>query len=358
MVVAEPRGAALSVAASAPPDWDALTVAPPGGHVLQGLASAEDARRHGWTPRFVMFGEDRAALLLMARRPPLPGFFAYAPRGPVAAGDGPLAVARRAIALGAWCREQGATILAVDPELDADRAYDDALAAAGFSVSEEIQPSRHRMVVRFPPGADEAVIWARLQRSTRQRIRAAERGGTVVRHDEAGERLEPFAALMDETARRRHFAFDAEGDFIHWWRAVLAARQARFLVAERDGRLLGGLLLYVQGGLHATAFSADDAACRATHPGTMHVLRWTAIREALADGRPAIELGGVDLPGERRRPQPGDRAWGLYEHKAGLGASWLESAAAHEIVLRPLTYRTAVALHALRRSLRAWGRAR
>lgn len=358
MVVAESRGTELRVTGSAPAGWDALTVTPPGGHVLQGLASAEDARRHGWTPRFVLFGEDRAALLLVARRPPLPGFFAYAPRGPIAAGDGPLVVARRAIALGAWCREAGATILAVDPELDADRAYDEALLAAGFRATEEIQPSRHRMIVRFPRGVDEAAVWARLQRSTRQRVRAAEREGTVVRHDEAGERLEAFAALMDETAQRRHFAFDAEGDFIHWWRAVLAAGQAHFLVAERDGRLLGGLLLYVQGGLHATAFSADDAACRATHPGTMHLLRWTAIREALADGLPAIELGGVDLPGERRRPQPGDRAWGLYEHKVGFGATWLESAAAHELVLRPLTYRTALTLHALRRSLRAWSRAR
>jgi len=358
MAQAERTRVDIRVAMEPPPGWDALTVAPPGGHVLQGLAAAEDARRRGWSPRFATFGEERAALLLIAPRPPLPGFFAYAPRGPVSAGDAASDVAARAIALAAWCRAEGATILAVDPELEADPVYDEALAAAGFRVAEEIQPSRHRMVVRFPPGADEAALWGRLQRSARQRVRAAERGGTTVHHDEAGECLEVFAGLMDETARRRHFAFDAHGDFIHWWRAVLAAGEARFLVAEHEGRLLGGLLLYVQGSIHATAFSADDAASRSSHPGTMHLLRWTAIREALADGRAAIELGGVDLPGERHRPQPGDRAWGLYEHKAALGATWLESAAAHEIVLRPLTYRTALALHAVRRSLRSWSRVR
>ncbi|MGZ6313768.1 MAG: lipid II:glycine glycyltransferase FemX [Candidatus Limnocylindrales bacterium] len=357
-MIADVADPPLRVATDAPVGWDALTVDPPGGHVLQGLASAEDARRHGWHPRFATFGGDRAALLLTSRRAPLPGFFAYAPRGPISAGDPPEAVARRAVALAGWCRAQGGTILAVDPELEADPGYAAVLRAAGFHETEEIQPSRHRMVLRFAPGAGEAAIWAGIARSTRQRIRASERDGIAVRHDSAGARLDAFAALMDATARRRHFGFDASGDFVHWWRRVLAAGQARFLVAEREARLLGGLLLYVQGGLHATAFSADDASLRAAHPGTMHLLRWTAIREALAAGRPAIELGGVDLPGARARPRPGDSSWGMYEHKASFGATWLESAAAHEIVLRPLTYRAALALRSVRRALRTRGSVR
>jgi lipid II:glycine glycyltransferase (peptidoglycan interpeptide bridge formation enzyme) len=244
-------------------------------------------------------------------------------------------------------------VLAVDPELDADPAYDQALASGGFRVIDEIQPSRHRMVLTFPPGADQDRLWHDLARPTRQRIRGAERALITVREDASGERLEAFAGLMDATARRRHFVFDASGDFIHWWRRILAAGQASFLVAEHEDRVLGGLLVYHQGGHHATAFSADDATLRRTLPGTMHLLRWTAIRAALAAGVPAIELGGVDLPGARRLPRPGEPAWGMYEHKASFGARWVESAAAHEVQLRPVAYQVALAARRLRRAWRA-----
>ena len=66
----------------------------------------------------------------------------------------------------------------------------------------------------------------------------------------------------------------------------------------------------------------------------MHLVRWTAIRAAYAEGCPAIELGGVDLPGHRSPPQPGEPNRGLYEHKRGFGAEWIEREPARRIVLR------------------------
>ena len=84
----------------------------------------------------------------------------------------------------------------------------------------------------------------------------------------------------------------------------------------------------------------------------MHLLRWTAIQMARDDGAPTIDLGGVDVPGARRLPTPGEPQWGMYEHKVGFGARWVESAGAHEIVLRPGVYRTDVTLRDLRRRLR------
>ena len=337
---------------AAPPEWDRLAVDAPGGHVLQGTAWAEHRRGQGWRPRFARFDDGRAALVLTRARPPLSGFLAYCPRGPIGAGDPPGIVAGRAIALAERLRGDGATILAVDPELDADPAYESALAAAGFQPTEEIQPSRHRLVLDLPAGGDEAALLRGMTKSTRQRIHAAEAGGTAVREDEDGRSLADFATLMDATARRKRFNFGSDRGFLEWWRRVLAAGRARFLVAEREDRLLGGLLVYLQGGHRATAFSADDAALRREHPGTMHLLRWTAIRDALAAGAPSIDLGGVDVAGARRRPEPGEQAWGMLEHKLGFGARWVESAGAHEIVLRPGVYRADLALRRLRRRLR------
>jgi lipid II:glycine glycyltransferase (peptidoglycan interpeptide bridge formation enzyme) len=337
---------------AAPSGWDALTVDPPGGHLLQGSAWAEHRRSQGWQPTFIRFDDGRAALILTHARRPLPGVVAYAPRGPIAGGDRPAAVAARAAALGDWLRGHGASILAVDPELDADPDYDAALSSAGFRPTEEIQPSRHRLVLELIPGADDAALMAGMSKSTRQRILAAEARGTTVRVDDAGEHLDAFAGFMDATARRKGFNFGSDRGFALWWRRIVGTDRCRFLVAEHDGRLLGGLLAYRQGGHWATAFSADDATLRHDQPGTMHLLRWTAIQMARDDGAPTIDLGGVDVPGARRLPTPGEPQWGMYEHKIGFGARWVESAGAHEIVLRPGVYRTDVTLRDLRRRLR------
>ena len=360
--IARPQGggarAVRDVADVCPSGWDALTVEPPGGHVLQGSIGALRHARHGWTPRFVRFDDGRAALVALRRRPPLPGVLAYAPRGPVAAGDDPVAVAGRAIALAAWLRNEGATILAVDPVLDASEAYENALREAGFREAEEIQVSRHRLVLELPPGATEASLLASVATGTRQRIRAAERHGTVVREDAAGQRLEAFEALLEATAARQGFDFVVGLGFLTWWRELIAAGQGLFLVAEQGETLIGGLFLVRQGGCFAMAHSADRVDLRAAYPGTMHRLHWEAIRRSLAAGMPALDFGGVDVAGNRGRPEPGDAMWGLYEHKRSFGATWRESAPAHEIVLRPALYRAERAARALlprirRRALRS-----
>jgi len=336
----------------APPGWDALTVDVPGGHVLQSTVWAAHTVEEGWRSRFVTFTDGAAALVLTRRRAPLPGFLAYASRGPVAAEGGAGAAAARSLALGRWAHGAGATILAVDPELDADEAFEATLAAGGFVPAEEIQPSRHRLVVGWAPGASEDTLFGGLSKTTRQRVRSAQRQAVTVREDAAGDRLPDLGRLLDATAIRKGFTFSSRHGFLAWWRRLLGAGRGRLLVAETGDQVLGGLLLYRQGGHLATAFSADDPAARAGFPGTMQLLRWEAMRLALGGGMPCLDLGGVDVAGARRRPEPGDATWGLYEHKVGFGARWVESVGAHELVLRPAVYRASLVARSARRALR------
>jgi lipid II:glycine glycyltransferase (peptidoglycan interpeptide bridge formation enzyme) len=345
----------VAVDETPPPGWDERAIDPAGGHVLQGTAWAAHRASLGWTPHYVTFDGDRVALVLTRRQPPLPGFVAYAPRGPVAAGDAAELVAARAIALAGWVRDSGGTILAVDPELDADNTFETALAGARFTETEEIQPSRHRLVLRFDRGDDDEAVFGSISKSTRQRIRAAESAGITVIEDGAGEHLDAFGELIGKTAERKHFTFSPEQGFVRWWRRVLDTPAGRFWVALHDGKLVGGLIAYRQGGHLATAFSADRADLRKELPGTMHLLRWHVIREALAAGMPSIDLGGVDVRGARHKPEKGDPTFGLWEHKASFGAEWVESAPAHEIVLRPWVYRAGLAAGRVRRTIRGRG---
>jgi lipid II:glycine glycyltransferase (peptidoglycan interpeptide bridge formation enzyme) len=333
--------AVVSALNAPPPDWDDEVVAPPGGHVLQSLAWAEHRAGQGWQPHFLTFDDDRKALVLTRRQPPVPGSAAYAPRGPISAGDGPETIAERVLALAAWARSEGVRVLTADPELAADVQYDRALAAGSFRQREEIQASRHRLLVNMPAGTSEESLLAQMSKSARQRVRAAEAAGTVIGEDAAGDALPDLARMLGEAGDVKHFSIGRVDPLLAWWRRVLAACHANFWVARHDGAIVGALLAYAHGGHLATAYSADDRSRRSELPGTMHLLRWTFLRAAFARGDAFADLGGVDVAGARRLPQPGEQTYGLYEHKHSLGAVWTESAAAHEIVLRPAWQRLA-----------------
>ena len=294
--------------------------------------------------------------MLLRAQPPIPGSTAYAPRGPVAAGDDPATVAARAIGLAAWARTVGSSILAVDPILRADPAYDDALSGAGFRETEELQAERHRMILDIPANTTVDAMLASVSKGTRQRIRAAQEAGLRVDAalDEAD--IERFAEIYETTAERKRFWIGRTEAMLAWWRRLLRADRGVLLVARADARIVGGLLLVRQGGGLATAVSGDDATVRDRLPGTMHLLRWSAIQRAVEAGHASIDLGGVDVPGARREPQPGEPTYGLFEHKRSFGAVFTPHAAAHEIVLRPWVHRgreiaASVALLARRRSV-------
>jgi hypothetical protein len=51
-----------------------------------------------------------------------------------------------------------------------------------------------------------------------------------------------------------------------------------------------------------------------------------------------MDLGGADVAGARRPPEPGEPTYGLYEHKRSFGAQWVALAGAQERVARAWRY--------------------
>jgi lipid II:glycine glycyltransferase (peptidoglycan interpeptide bridge formation enzyme) len=329
------------ITTTAPADWDARAVTVPGGHVMQGTAWAEHRRSQGADPRFVTFSDGRVALVVLRDQRLAPGLVATCRRGPARADLTGTELVGHVAVLGDAMRELGARELFVDPELDADPGYEAAMDALGARTTDEFQPSIHVMRLEFEDGDTEEAVFGRIQKTTRQRIRAAERVGTIVRRDETGARLDEFGELLVERADALGIAMRPERGYVAAWRRLIAAGQARLLLAEHEGVLAGGLLLYLQGGMHSTAYSADHAALRHSLPGTMHLVRWTVIRDALAEGAIAVELGGVDLPGHREPPGLDEPNHGLYVHKSSFGARWIVRTPARRLVLRPHAVRVA-----------------
>lgn len=334
-------------------DWDARVVDAPGGHVYQSHAWAEHRRASGWRPRFLIGDDGGRALALVRPWPLVGGASAYIPRGPVPMGADASGLAARQIAIGESLAADGVDVVAADPEIPAtESAFRGAIEAAGFQPIEEIQPSRHRVSLPLGPGVDETAVFEAIAKSTRQRIRGAEKAEVaIVRHDARRGELphegftvpaEPGPAALDrfydlllETGERRHFSFGPRAPFVAWWSAALAAGHLVYLEAragDAAGEPLAGLILYRHGGRLSTVHSGDHAAARTTHPGALHLLRWRAIQLAILEGSSEMDLGGVDTAGARDEPKEGDDLYGLYQHKQSFGGRWLELTGAHERV--------------------------
>jgi lipid II:glycine glycyltransferase (peptidoglycan interpeptide bridge formation enzyme) len=360
-------------------DWDDRTVSAAGGHVYQSLAWAAVRQASGWTARFLVTEDGGRVLALTRRWPAIGGGSAYLPRGPVPAilrvgevgGGGAATLAERQVAVAEALAGEGIDVVAADPEIPAvEAAFRARITAAGFQPIEEIQPSRHRVSLPLGGAVDEAIVFEAIARSTRQRIRGAERSGVaVVRHDVragpggAGEGFaaptEPAAAALDrfydlllETGARRQFSFGPRSVFVAWWGAAMTAGHLVYLEARAPaglgpglggpglglGEPLAGLILYRHGGRLSTVHSGDHAGSRADHPGALHLLRWRAIQLAIREGCAEMDLGGVDVAGSRAEPREGDPLHGLYQHKRAFGGQWLELTGAHERVFDPRGY--------------------
>ena len=341
-------------------DWDAQAVDGPDGHVYQSRAWAEHRRATGWAPRFLVADDGGRALALTRSWPLVGGGSAYLPRGPVPMGADAAALGVRLVAFADALAGDGIDVVAADPEIPAaERGFRAAIEAAGFHPIEELQPSRHRVSLPLGPGADEVAVFEAITRSTRQRIRGAERNAVaVVRHDArsrldgAGEgftgpqeavevALDRFYDLLLETGDRRHFSFGPRAGFVAWWLAAQRAGHLVYLEARADdatGETLAGLILYRHGGRLSTVHSGDHAGARSTHPGALHLLRWRAIQLAIRERCAEMDLGGVDVAGARGEPRDGDPLYGLYQHKASFGGRWLELTGAHERIHDPRGY--------------------
>ncbi len=338
--------------------WDDRTVAVRGGDVQQSRAWAEHRRRTGWRVHFLVGDDGGAALALGRPWRLLGGGRLYVPKGPAAGGATPEQLADRLAAIAGWARAAGYDAVLSDAEVPAATGYRDLLAARGFRPVEEVGPSRHRVATPIVPGVGEQDLLSLIDRTTRQRFRAAERrGARVVRYDTcaggdpgpgfeapAPAELPPAAAaafdrfhgLLADTGERRGFAIGPRESATAWWRAALGAGHLVLLEARAADDTYLGAAIFLRNGERLTyAHSGDVVGLRHEHPGAVHLLLWRALQLAQREGRAELDLGGVDVAGARHEPRPGEPMFGLYEFKRAFGGRWVELAGAHERSLRP-----------------------
>ena len=343
-------------------EWDARTVAAPGGDVFQSLAWGAYRSRIGWRPHYLIVDEALPVLALERRWRGMAGGGAYISRGPVWSGDSVETAADRLSAVADWLGDRGVDVVSSDAEIPAASGYAALTAARGFRTIEEIQPSRHRLRRVVHPERDEAAIFASLPATVRQRIRQAKRRESlrVVRYDtlpgdprgfddppggaadpgEATGALDRLYDLLVATAARRHFFMGPRTGFLDWGGQALAAGMGFILEARSpDGTVIAASLFYRHGQRITYANAADLVGQRRAFPGAVHLVLWRALQMTCREGRLELDLGGVDVRGARHKPVEGEEMYGLLRFKELLGGEWLALCGNQERIIRPWRYR-------------------
>ena len=331
-----PRRAVVRDEDSAPDGWDERAVRVPGGHVMQSGAWAAYRASLGSEPRFLTFDDGRVALAMLRRSPLLPGVEAVVRRGPAHRGDPGEVGAARAVGLADWAADLGARDLFLDPE----RPQDDDLRGGHGRGRLRGQRRARALHPRHASG-----LPARRRREPRSR--------PASRSPRASASGPPSGPAPSCATTRPASAFPGSSCSCASAPRSWASRCSTATTTCRAGgpscAPASPACSWPSTTRRSSAASSSSARAastpRPTRPTTRPVATTCRARctscagppSAMpsVDGAAAIELGGVDLPGHRAPPQPGEPGRGLYEHKRGFGAVWVERAPPRRIVLRP-----------------------
>ena len=300
----------------------------------------------GWRAhRLLVPGPDGAwlgACSVLERRLPGLGPLLYAPRGPIVDWDDAAAVPAVLTALGLFARSRRAIALKLDPGVPAVHAgCAEALGRHGWrrlSAGPSFESVQPRFHMQLPlQGRTEDDLLAGMHPKTRYNIRLAERRGVRVRAGGAAD-IDPFYAVLEETARRDRFLVRGRPYFAAMWRTCLAAGLGWLLLAEADGQLLAGAIIFRLGNTAWYLYGASANHRRELMPA--YAVQWEAIRRARAAGCTLYDFRGVSGDLDEANP-----LYGLYRFKRGFGAELVEFVGEWDRPVRPLTY--LLAQHAL-----------
>ena len=290
-------------------DWDAAVLRNPDrGDLLQSTFFAEQKRRNGWTPRYMVYDGPHPihTLYLVKAARPL-GEVWYAPKGPGLSEPSDLAAVVAANA--AYVREHpGILLFKLEPELPADTSLPPTLVR-----TTAIQPNVHTIIVDLRPDEDE--IFASFRQRGRRSVRKAEKQGITVEHRPAtAETMRVMYALYQETAERGGFHLREYPYYEQFWSGAARAGLGSFHFAIKDDQPVAGIFVTHFG---TKGLYKDGASSRAIgNSGAPYLLQWEVMKHLKAHGVTAYDLHTTPPP--EAMEDKDHPSYGLGQFKSGF----------------------------------------
>jgi len=338
---------------SLPPSlWDAFVAAQPAAHLLQSSRWGTLKAQFGWRVERVALERDGRIVAggaqVMLRPLPWGQTLAYVPKGPLVDWNDAEQVRPLLEAIAAVARRHRAVALKIEPDLPDDPQLAARLAGYGFRPGHTVQP-RSTIVVDLTP--EPRAILARMKSKWRYNVRLAARKEVTVREGTEAD-LPAFQQLMEETGRRDDFAVHSGDYHAAAYRLFAPARQAVWLLAEYESKLLAGIVVFGFGDKAWYFWGASSGQHRNLMPN--HALQWAAMRWARERGCRTYDLWGIPDqvgadPAAYEDPENWGTGglWGVYRFKRGFGGRVVCTIGAWDLVYSAVgygLYRAAVAL--------------
>ncbi|MDY7040009.1 MAG: peptidoglycan bridge formation glycyltransferase FemA/FemB family protein [Chloroflexota bacterium] len=312
-----------------PQVWDSALLSLPTNHVLQSWSWGEFKADYGWTATRLLFiqeGQVRAAAQVLRRQlPHLPLAVMYVPKGPAMDYDDSTLLEAVLARLEALARRGRAIFIKIDPDVCSTGDGEPhpvvaALARHGWRYSAEQIQFPNTMLVDL--ARDEDGTLAAMKSKTRYNVRLAARRGVTVRLGSVDD-LPLFYHLYNETSQRDGFLIRPYAYYEDAWGSFLKAGRAQLLLAEHEGDMLAGLILFFFGKTAWYMYGASGSDKRALMPN--HLLQWEAMRWARAQGCLVYDMWGAPNVLDESDPM-----WGVYRFKAGFGGQFIRRIGAYD----------------------------
>jgi len=317
--------------------WDDLVAATPSGHILQSWAWGALKARFGWRVQRLAVGSAGAQVLYRSLPAGL-GTIAYVPKGPLADLFDPSALQRLLEAIQPVARKQRAICLKIEPHLEDDAALAGRLQTLGFRPSPQAVQPRRTILVDLD--AEPETLLKRMKQKTRYNIRLAARRGVIVRAGNETD-LPDFYKLMETTASRDGFGIHSHAYYQTAHRLFVPSGYGHLLLAEYQGQLLAGLVVFALGNTACYMYGASSDEGRNLMP--TYLLQWEAMLWARAQGCHLYDLWGVpdeeEATLEAQFTHRSDGLWGVYRFKRGFGGRLVRTLGAWDLVYASGRYR-------------------
>lgn len=334
-------------------EWNRFVECHRHGHLLQSCQWAQFKSHHAWSACRVIVrhnGQIAAGAQVLFRRV---GFasVAYVPKGPVVDWEDADLVAAVMGGLHAICRRRRAIFLRMEPDLPYDPHLAHLLAAMKFRHAGKVQPLS---TLHLDISRDPEEILAGMKPKTRYNIRLAERKGVQVREGTEAD-VGVFYRLSQITSLRDGFPIHAEAYYQDAYRIFVAADMVRLLLAEYNGEVIAGLMVFAFGPTAWYMYGASSNRYRNLMPN--HLLQWRAIQWARSRGCTVYDFWGIpDEIGQdptltALAAQRSDGLWGVYRFKEGFGGRVVRYMGAYDYAYVPPVYAAGTTLWP---TLRLW----
>jgi lipid II:glycine glycyltransferase (peptidoglycan interpeptide bridge formation enzyme) len=198
----------------------------------------------------------------------------------------------------------------------------------GWLLSTQQIQFKNSFWINLTPSADELLI--EMKQKTRYNIRLSERKEIEVREGNVAD-LDLLYAMYLETSIRDGFIIRPKEYYLDVWEKFIHSKMAVPLIATFQGEPVAALILFHFAGKSYYLYGMSTDNHREKMPN--YLLQWKAILHSKQLGCEIYDLWGApDVSDE------GDRMWGVYRFKEGLGGKVVQTLGAYDYPTSKFTY--------------------